>query len=125
MINAPAANIFFFALLFLIALIDYSCTSKYQSGTESHKLGRTSMKGLKVFFIVAFFMWATALVGAKQPAGENPIDNRATPQFGGPRFDQASVDRGQQLFVAQCGFCHGSSATGGQSGPDLIRSVIV
>jgi mono/diheme cytochrome c family protein len=29
------------------------------------------------------------------------------------------------MFVAQCGFCHGSKATGGQSGPDLIRSVLV
>jgi mono/diheme cytochrome c family protein len=76
------------------------------------------MKGMKVILIVAFFMWAPALVGAKRPAA-------AAPQFGGPRFDQAAVERGQQLFVAQCGFCHGSNAAGGQSGPDLIRSVMV
>jgi mono/diheme cytochrome c family protein len=35
------------------------------------------------------------------------------------------VERGQRVFVAQCGFCHGSNATGGQSGPDLIRSPLV
>jgi mono/diheme cytochrome c family protein len=79
------------------------------------------MRGTKGIVIVAFFMWATALVGAKQPTAGNP----PAPQGGGPRFDQASVERGQQLFVAQCGFCHGSNATGGQSGPDLIRSVLV
>ena len=42
-----------------------------------------------------------------------------------PPIDSASVARGQQLFVAQCGFCHGSNAKGGESGPDLIRSVLV
>jgi cytochrome c oxidase cbb3-type subunit 3 len=38
--------------------------------------------------------------------------------------DPAAVDRGQKLFVAQCGFCHGSNANGGETGPDLIRSVL-
>ena len=42
-----------------------------------------------------------------------------------PSFDQAAVDRGQQLFTANCGFCHGANAKGGESGPDLIRSVLV
>jgi cytochrome c oxidase cbb3-type subunit III len=42
-----------------------------------------------------------------------------------PQFDQASVDRGQQAFVTQCGFCHGSNARGGSSGPDLTRSELV
>ncbi|MBO0859573.1 MAG: cytochrome c [Chloracidobacterium sp.] len=87
------------------------------------------MKGMKVVFIVAFFTWATANVGARQPAVynffDNPAGNLAAPQLGGQRFEQAAVDRGQRLFVAQCGFCHGSNATGGQSGPDLIRSVLV
>jgi cytochrome c oxidase cbb3-type subunit 3 len=35
------------------------------------------------------------------------------------------VDRGQQFFAANCGFCHGANAKGGESGPDLIRSVLV
>ncbi len=83
------------------------------------------MKGMKVFFIGALFMWATTLVGARQPAAGNPPDNPPALHIGGPQSDQASVDRGQQVFVAQCGFCHGSNATGGQSGPDLIRSAMV
>ena len=36
-----------------------------------------------------------------------------------------AVDRGQKMFVANCGFCHGSNANGGNSGPDLVRSVLV
>ena len=79
------------------------------------------MKGTKGIVIVAFFVWATALVGAKQPTADNP----PAPLGGGSRFDQAAVERGQQMFVARCGFCHGSNAAGGQSGPDLIRSVMV
>ncbi len=39
--------------------------------------------------------------------------------------DPEAVDRGQRLFVANCGFCHGSNAQGGNSGPDLVRSVLV
>src|SRR5215467_4183674 len=83
------------------------------------------MKGTKVIVTVAFFVGVTTLVGAKQPTADNPSDKLVAIQGGGKRYDQASVERGQQLFVAQCGFCHGSNATGGQSGPDLIRSVMV
>jgi len=61
--------------------------------------------------------WA-ALVQAQAPAP--PRITAADPQF-----DQASVDRGQQTFVNQCGFCHGSNARGGSSGPDLTRSELV
>ena len=36
-----------------------------------------------------------------------------------------AVERGQKLFVANCGFCHGATARGGEGGPDLVRSVAV
>jgi len=42
-----------------------------------------------------------------------------------PKYDPASVARGQQTFVASCGFCHGSRGKGGEKGPDLLRSVLV
>jgi mono/diheme cytochrome c family protein len=39
--------------------------------------------------------------------------------------DPAAVDRGQGLFVSNCGFCHGTNANGGgEGGPDLIRSAL-
>jgi mono/diheme cytochrome c family protein len=43
----------------------------------------------------------------------------------GPEFDPAAVERGQQLLSTECGFCHGSNARGGSSGPDLTRSALV
>ena len=51
----------------------------------------------------------------------------AKPNFFGlaPPPDPKAVARGQQQFVASCGFCHGSSAKGGNNGPDLVRSVLV
>lgn len=51
------------------------------------------------------------------PARRNFLISRAVP-------DPAAVERGQKLFVADCGFCHGSKANGGENGPDLVRSVL-
>ena len=42
-----------------------------------------------------------------------------------PKFDPAAVERGKQLQVTHCGFCHGSTARGGAQGPDLTRSALV
>ncbi len=36
--------------------------------------------------------------------------------------DSAAVERGQKIFTSNCGFCHGSNAQGGDTGPDLVRS---
>jgi len=36
--------------------------------------------------------------------------------------DPAAVERGQKIFVGNCGFCHGTTAQGGDTGPDLVRS---
>lgn len=42
-----------------------------------------------------------------------------------PNQNPTEVARGKQLFSANCAFCHGADATGGNGGPDLIRSVLV
>lgn len=40
-----------------------------------------------------------------------------------PLPDPEAVERGKNLFVPSCGFCHGPDATGGE-GPDLLRSTV-
>jgi cytochrome c oxidase cbb3-type subunit 3 len=35
------------------------------------------------------------------------------------------VQKGQSLFAAQCAFCHGRDAAGGETGPDLTSSELV
>jgi cytochrome c oxidase cbb3-type subunit 3 len=42
-----------------------------------------------------------------------------------PPADPAVVERGHQIFSANCSFCHGSDARGGEGGPNLIRSQLV
>lgn len=42
-----------------------------------------------------------------------------------PNQNPAEVARGKALFESNCSFCHGSEATGGNGGPDLVRSVLV
>ncbi len=37
----------------------------------------------------------------------------------------AAADRGSKLFASNCSFCHGAKATGGDTGPDLVRSALV
>jgi cytochrome c oxidase cbb3-type subunit 3 len=37
----------------------------------------------------------------------------------------AAVERGKALFSTSCAFCHGATGKGGESGPDLIRSLVV
>jgi len=39
--------------------------------------------------------------------------------------DQTAVERGGRIFIAQCGRCHGNSAKGLDSGPNLIYSLLV
>lgn len=40
-------------------------------------------------------------------------------------YSAAQVQAGELRFAAQCGFCHGRDASGGESGPDLTRSELV
>jgi cytochrome c oxidase cbb3-type subunit III len=39
-------------------------------------------------------------------------------------YPPEQVEAGRPLFAAQCGFCHGRDAAGGESGPDLTRSTL-
>jgi alcohol dehydrogenase (cytochrome c) len=40
-------------------------------------------------------------------------------------YPASQITAGEPLFVAYCGFCHGRDAMGGETGPDLTRSVLV
>jgi cytochrome c oxidase cbb3-type subunit III len=59
---------------------------------------------------------AQAPVQPTRPRG-NMLISRSVP-------DPAAVERGQKVFSANCGFCHGSNAQGGDTGPDLVRSAL-
>jgi len=42
-----------------------------------------------------------------------------------PNQSAVAVARGKPLYEANCAFCHGKDASGGNTGPDLLRSVLV
>src|SRR4051812_13819007 len=68
--------------------------------------------------VSALILWAGAVLSASAPvapAAAAAQANRPAPEPGS----------GEALFGAQCGFCHGRDATGGQSGPDLTDSELV
>jgi mono/diheme cytochrome c family protein len=66
-----------------------------------------------------FALLTAASLAAQAPAPARPRGNglisRAVP-------DPAAVERGQKTFSSNCGFCHGTNAQGGDTGPDLVRS---
>ncbi len=63
--------------------------------------------------------------GTGVPGGTSRVEQMAKFLAIGDAPDPAAVARGKTVFIATCGFCHGASARGGESGPDLTRSVPV
>ena len=70
---------------------------------------------------------AAAAPGAQRGrgAGASPA-SQAPPPAGTPQsFPAEQIAAGQTVFAAQCGFCHGRDAAGGEGGSDLTRSTLV
>lgn len=71
--------------------------------------------------------------GAKGQKGRGPARNpeQSPASTFGPKTANAQtyppeqIKAGEQTFGAQCGFCHGRDAAGGETGPDLTRSQLV
>ncbi len=87
------------------------------------------MRYFHASLLMAIPLWAQEPQAppAKPPAAQaNPMRDMARKFFGlGAAPDPQAVERGQKTYVANCGFCHGTNANGGNSGPDLVRSVLV
>jgi cytochrome c oxidase cbb3-type subunit 3 len=88
------------------------------------------MRHTRVICATAFLAAVSldAQEGPSPPAAQAERTPRAESRRerrGEPAFDQAAEQRGKELFVSRCGFCHGSNARGGAGGSDLTRSVIV
>src|SRR6476469_8476173 len=57
----------------------------------------------------------------KQSPAPQPRLKTATPQT----YTAEQIRAGELRFGAQCGFCHGRDAAGGEQGPDLTRSELI
>src|SRR5215475_9951700 len=68
--------------------------------------------------IVLGVLWSIALsLSAQAPTGPGPADKQAV--------DAAAADRGKTTYIAECITCHGPNARGSESGPDLVRSLVI
>ncbi len=88
--------------------------------------------GVVIFFTAALLSNAMQQRPAESPSPPVPTTPGTRPTRGGggggrkyPAYDPDAVERGHKQFVATCAFCHGSNAKGGESGPDLLRSILV
>ena len=89
---------------------------------------RSSALAITVVGTVWLIVFCGAIRGNAQQAGRGqaspaaqPPPQTTTPQ----QYPREQIDGGRTRFAAQCGFCHGRDAAGGEGGPDLTRSTLV
>jgi cytochrome c oxidase cbb3-type subunit 3 len=66
-----------------------------------------------------------AFVFAQQAPSPSPASKPPAASKTRQSYPAQQIQAGQTRFAAQCGFCHGRDAAGGESGPDLTRSPLV
>lgn len=71
----------------------------------------------------AFLCYSSVVCGQANPAQETVEGTRAAIQ--GSHEDPSAVVRGETLYRANCGNCHGMTAKGTNQGADLIRSPLL
>jgi cytochrome c oxidase cbb3-type subunit III len=74
-------------------------------------------------------VWAGAIctisLGAQGRGQNSPASVRPPQTAVVQEYPAEQVEAGRTRFAAQCGFCHGRDAGGGEGGPDLTRSALV
>jgi cytochrome c oxidase cbb3-type subunit III len=76
--------------------------------------------------VVAFSQEPSTKAPAHKAAAAQPGRSHRPPSYPPhPPSPPAEVAHGKQLFIANCSFCHGSDARGGETGPNLVRAEVV
>jgi cytochrome c oxidase cbb3-type subunit 3 len=76
-------------------------------------------KAMKQLAVLSIVTACSLAAQTSSPPAPRPTNNFLISR---PVPDAAAVERGQKIFIANCGFCHGTTAQGGDTGPDLVRS---
>lgn len=90
-----------------------------------------TMHAARFFVMMSASLLAAGLATAqdRQKAPRDPSESPASlprPRaFTRQSYPADQIKAGERRFAAQCGFCHGRDAAGGESGPDLTRSELV
>jgi cytochrome c oxidase cbb3-type subunit 3 len=85
---------------------------------------------MRLGMIVLLCAWVSALgyaqtPGTTPPPATSPASKRPPATTTAQTYPPEQIQAGQSRFASQCGFCHGRDTAGGESGPDLTRSVLV
>jgi cytochrome c oxidase cbb3-type subunit 3 len=81
---------------------------------------------MRVFLLLAFVILEGAAAAMAQGRGQaSPASVRPAAPAAEQSFSREQVETGRTRFAAQCGFCHGRDAAGGEGGTDLTRSALV
>ncbi len=77
--------------------------------------------------VMGLFFSLAVLNAQNPPPAKAPPVRRGGLGAGGDyqQYSQETLDDGKRVYTANCAFCHGGNAKGGESGPDLLRSTIV
>jgi cytochrome c oxidase cbb3-type subunit III len=79
------------------------------------------MRALQITVLVL----GCAASAAAQRGAASPASVRPAPAAAPQGYTREQIDAGRTRFAAQCGFCHGRDAAGGEGGTDLTRSTLV
>src|ERR1043166_2618568 len=66
-----------------------------------------------------------AVLVAAAVAAQQRADVKPPPTVTAQTYPADQIQTGRTLFRSLCGFCHGRDTAGGESGPDLPRSILV
>jgi len=88
---------------------------------------------ISTMLLGSMLFYQARIAPAQQPRPNRPARSSGQSPASQPRLKSATqqtftpeqIRDGQVRFGAQCGFCHGKDAAGGESGPDLTRSELV
>jgi cytochrome c oxidase cbb3-type subunit III len=80
---------------------------------------------LRTFCVAAAILVTSVGLAAQGRGQASPASRRPAPTVTPQTFPREQIDAGRTRFAAQCGFCHGRDAAGGESGTDLTRSELV
>ncbi len=81
----------------------------------------------RILVIILAFLMVSAKSGNSQGTIQpRPAADRTHDFLGlGAAPDKEAAERGSKPYASTCAFCHGAKATGGDTGPDLLRSTLV
>src|SRR4249920_1084671 len=83
------------------------------------------MKSIVLFTLVALSLVAQGPPGALPGAPAAPAGRGGGRGRGGPPVDPVAAGRGKDFFGPNCSFCHGADTRGGETGPDLAKSLVI